>query len=503
MNPQVLIVGAGPTGLVMALALQKQGIPFRIVDKNSGTGEASRAIVVHARTLEYYQQLGLAEELAQRGIPIQELQIRKDGELKASMKMGDIGLGISPYPYVLSLPQDEHEAILESALKERGDRVEWNTELISFREEGDVVHAVLEKQGECEEAIFQYICGCDGAHSAVRKGLELSFAGGTYEQMFYVADVKSAVPIQGLHISFNHDGFCLTAPVRTTGYVRLIGIIPKAVLEQGLPDDFNVIAPYASSNTEAEIQEVNWFSTFKVHHRVSEHFRKGRIFIAGDAGHVHSPAGGQGMNTGIGDAMNLAWKLAAVLQGEADEQILDSYETERIGFAKTLVATTDRAFQIMVGKGINSKLAMEVIVPYFVPVLFHLPPARRKAFEILSQTRIHYPDSLLSEGKAGHLQAGDRLPWVEMSEDNYKPLQSMKWQLHVYGQADPELVLSADDRSIPLYEFNDPSTFKKAGIPLGSLFLVRPDGYIGFAQAVQNVEQLVTYLNKIKINISS
>ncbi|WDH95761.1 FAD-dependent monooxygenase [Paenibacillus urinalis] len=135
MNPQVLIVGAGPTGLVMALALQKQGIPFRIVDKNSGTGEASRAIVVHARTLEYYQQLGLAEELAQRGIPIQELQIRKDGELKASMKMGDIGLGISPYPYVLSLPQDEHEAILESALEgaRRPCGVEYGTNIFQRR----------------------------------------------------------------------------------------------------------------------------------------------------------------------------------------------------------------------------------------------------------------------------------------------------------------------------------------------------------------------------------
>lgn len=503
MNPQVLIVGAGPTGLVLALALQKQGIPFRIIDKNSGTGEASRAIVVHARTLEYYQQLGLADELAQRGIPIQELQIRKDGELKARMKMGDIGLGISPYPYVLSLPQDEHEEVLENTLKERGDRVEWNTELVSFSEEGNAVHAVLSKDGVYEEALFQYMCGCDGAHSTVRKGLELSFSGGTYEQIFYVADVKSAVPIHGLHVSFNNDGFCLTAPVRTTGYVRLIGIIPKPVLEQGLPEDFSPIAPYASHNTEAEIQDVNWFSTFNVHHRVSEHFRKGRIFIAGDAGHVHSPAGGQGMNTGIGDAMNLAWKLAAVLQGEADEQILDSYETERIGFARTLVATTDRAFQIMVGKGINTKLAMEVVIPFFVPVLFHLPPARRKAFEMLSQTRIHYPDSLLSEGKAGHLHAGDRLPWVEMSEDNYKPLQSMKWQIHVYGQAVPELAQFAVDNSIPLYEFNNRAAMKKAGIPLSSLFLVRPDGYIGFAQAVQNVEQLVTYLNKIKVKMSN
>lgn len=505
MKPQVLIVGAGPTGLALAISLQKQGIPFRIIDQNQGPGTLSRAMAVHARTLELYSQFGLADRLIEAGIKVAELQIFKDAESVSKVELGEkMAENISPYPYLLSLAQDEHEAILIEYLNAKGVGVEWETGLLDLKETDGRVHVIIQRQGMKEEPSYDYVCGCDGAHSTVRKALGLGFPGGTYEQVFFVADVKTKNPLQGMGAGFSEREFCLAVNLRDKEHARFIGLIPKEVLSRGIPEDLTPLIPLIEKIFPVKIEEVNWYSSYKVHHRVSEKFRVGRVFLAGDAGHIHSPAGGQGMNTGIGDAMNLGWKIAAVLQKKADERILDSYEQERLSFAKTLVATTDRFFKgvirVMEGKGLSSSFYKEVFIPRLLTKLVKLPGAKEKFFKTVSQTQVNYRGSLLSAGKTGAIQGGDRLPWVQTGGgENYKPLQSVDWQLHLYGETTPSLRKFADKNAMVLHEVKWTPDMGKSGIQKNSVFLVRPDGYIAVAGTPQEVDKMQAFLDEYRI----
>jgi hypothetical protein len=220
-----------------------------------------------------------------------------------------------------------------------------------------------------------------------------------------------------------------------------------------------------------------------VHHRVAARFCEGRTFLLGDAAHIHSPVGGQGMNTGIGDAVNLAWKLAAVLKGDAVQSLLDTYEPERIAFARRLVATTDRIFTIVTKRGLIARLVRTRIFPLVVPVLFRLSPVRRFLFRTASQIGVNYRDSRLSAGVAGSVQGGDRLPWVETApgEDNFVPLQSLAWQVHVYGESTHELAQVCAELNLPLHQFAWRPEMRAAGLLRGALYLVRPDGYVALA----------------------
>ncbi len=436
MNNQVLIVGAGPTGLVLAMWLAKSGISFRIIEKNAGPGQASRAMAVQARTLEFYRQLGIADRAISSGIRVRGGHLRQGSHVVADFPFNDIGSDLSPYPFVLSLPQDDHERLLVACLEEIGVRVEWNTQLIQFQAEEKSVKVALRKADKDEDFEFAYICGCDGAHSTVRQGVGLGFPGGTYEQLFYVTDVQLEGATFGPDVNacISTDSFCLVFPVRSSGMFRLIGIVPPE-LGTGEGVTFEEIRPYVKKQIDVDVRAVNWFSTYRVHHRVADHFRQGRIFIAGDAGHIHSPAGGQGMNTGIGDAVNLAWKLATVLRGRTNPAVLDTYETERIAYAHTLVETTDRLFQLAVSNNFQARMARSVVLKYVAPLALRFKAARRAQFRLVSQTRIDYRDSsALSSGTAGKIQGGDRLPWVN-SQNNFHPLSSLDWQIHVYGAA--------------------------------------------------------------------
>ena len=350
---QILIVGAGPTGLALALFLAKAGVTPRIIDKNSGPGQASRAMAVQARTLEFYRQLGFAEEVVSKGIPIEAIHLRAHDHIVSQIKIADFGKGMSPYPFVLSFPQDDHERLLVAHLQAAGVEVEWETEFKELRDTGEAVGATLQKKdGTQEECTAAYMCGCDGARSTVREDLQLGFAGGTYDKTYFVADVEATgEAAQGHNFSFclGAQDFLIVLPVRSTGMNRLIGIVPEEFKGQENVV-FDDIRPFAEKAADIRVEKVNWFSTYRAHHRVAEHFRAGRVFVSGDAGHIHSPVGGQGMNTGIGDAVNLAWKLAAVVAGRADASLLDTYEPERIAFARSLVATTDKMFQLMTGR---------------------------------------------------------------------------------------------------------------------------------------------------------
>jgi 2-polyprenyl-6-methoxyphenol hydroxylase-like FAD-dependent oxidoreductase len=496
---QVLIVGAGPTGLVLALWLARAGVPFRLIDKNPGPGRASRAMAVQARTLEFYRQLGVADAAVAAGFRLDRLHLRNRSRELATVPLGDASRGLSPFPFALSLPQDDHERLLTALLRQAGHRVEWDTELTGLVQGGDGVRATLRTPAGEQAWAGAYLCGCDGAHSTVRHALGVGFPGGTYDQLFYVADARAegAWSDRAITAYVAERTFCLAFPVRERGMIRFIGLVPEEF--RGRDDlGFDHLRGEVEAVTGTRVTGVNWFSTYRVHHRVADHFRVGRAFLSGDAGHVHSPAGGQGMNTGIGDAVNLAWKLAAVIGGRADPALLDSYEAERIPFARSLVATTDRVFEAVVGRGLLSRLVRGVFAPFILPLALKFSAARRAQFRLVSQTRISYRTSPLSDGAAGAVHAGDRLPWVE-GVDNFAPLRSLVWQLHVYGTAATGLREFASKSRLPLHEWPWTTAARRAGLERDAVYLVRPDGHVGFAGAAADVEGLRAYLDNIGV----
>ena len=498
-DPQVLIVGAGPTGLVLALWLAKVGVPFRLIDRKTSPGEGSRAMAVQARTLEFYKQLGIVDAVVAAGFRLDQVHLRnRSGEI-ASIPLGEVGKSESPYPFALSLPQDEHERLLIGQLLKLGIAVEWETELTSFVNAPEGANATLKKPDGESNWTGHFLCGCDGASSAVRHGLGIGFPGGTYDQLFYVADADAVGPWStheiNAHIAVRT--LCLAFPIRTSGTFRFIGLVPDRLRGRDTVE-FADFQKDVEDVTATRITKVNWFSTYRIHHRVANRFQSGRAFLAGDAAHIHSPVGGQGMNTGIGDAVNLAWKLAAVLRGRADTRILGTYDEERRPYARSLVATTDRIFDAVVGRSIFARLIRSVFAPYVLPFLLGFPAVRRAQFRLVSQTRIAYRRSSLSDGTSRGADAGDRLPWVEGC-DNFEPLTSLDWQIHVYGTVSPELRVWAKSRILSLREWPWTDITGRAGLVKDAVYLVRPDGYLGFVRPTQDVSKVEEYLNRYTI----
>src|SRR3954452_1285557 len=439
-HDDVLIIGAGPTGLVLALWLTKLGVNVRIVDKTSEPGTTSRALAVQARTLELYRQLGLTEEVIAQGHKVPAVNLWVRGRRTARIPFENVGSNLTAYPFLHIFPQDQHERLLIARLQALGVTVERRTELIRFAENPDGVTAYLRGPDGAEHRCeARYIAGCDGARSVVRDTIATGFPGGTYRQLFYVADVQAAGPaINGeLHIDLDEADFLGVFPLAGQGRARLIGTVRDERAEHPDTLAFHDVSTWAIEKLKVKVGTVNWFSTYHVHHRVTLHFRKGRALLLGDAAHIHSPAGGQGMNTGIGDAINLAWKLAAVLKQQAPEELLDSYEAERIAFARKLVKTTDQIFSVATAEGRIADLIRTRLAPLVIPTVTKVGAAREWLFRTVSQLMINYRDSELSTGRAGEVHGGDRLPWVK-SADNYEPLSEPEWQVHVYGKASPD-----------------------------------------------------------------
>jgi 2-polyprenyl-6-methoxyphenol hydroxylase-like FAD-dependent oxidoreductase len=493
----VLITGAGPTGLVLALWLTRLGVKVRIVDKTAEPGTTSRALAVQARTLELYRQLDLADAVVAKGHQVPAVNLWVKGEPKAQISLAAMGCGLTPYPFMQIFPQDEHERLLIERLSALGVTVERRTELVRFAEQQNGVMARLRgPDGEEHDCEASYIAGCDGARSAVREAIGTGFPGGTYRQLFYVADVEaSGAALNGeLHVDLDEADFVAVFPLAGKGRARLIGTVRDERADRADTLTFSDIRNHAIGQMKVVIDKVNWFSTYHVHHRVTQHFRKGRAFLAGDAAHIHSPAGGQGMNTGIGDAINLAWKLAAVVAGRAPDSLLDSYEAERIGFARRLVATTDRAFSFATAEGKLADIVRTRIAPVVIPTAFAFETVRRFAFRTVSQIMLNYREGPLSLGVAGSVHGGDRLPWAPVDGiDNFASLTAMDWQVHVYGAANPALAPWSAHHNIPLHQFTWRAEYERAGLARDALYLLRPDSYVALADATGAPETLDRY----------
>ncbi|HEV2578063.1 MAG TPA: FAD-dependent monooxygenase [Acidobacteriaceae bacterium] len=505
-DAEVLIAGAGPTGLVLALWLARRGVRVRIVDKNREPVAHSRALAVQARTLEFYAQLGFAQELVEHGHQVPAINLWVSGKQVAHAPFGDFGRDLSAFPYALIFPQDEHEPLLIRHLAEAGVNVERSTELLSFVQDADQVVARLRLRDGTEQTCRAgFLAGCDGARSVVRQGLRIGFPGGEYTHLFYVADVVAggAVGNGELHVALDHTDFLAIFPLDSHGRMRFVGTIRDEMVNEKEADaqpqlSWNDVSKRVLNWIHADVQRVNWFSTYRVHHRVAEHFREGRVFLLGDAAHIHSPVGGQGMNTGIGDAVNLGWKLAAALRGRAPATILDTFEPERIAFAQRLVATTDQAFTAVTSNGDLARLVRLHIVPYLIPALFSANRSRRFMFRTVSQIAINYRSSDLSEGRTGKLHAGDRLPWVKLSDeaDNFAPLTSLDWQVHYYGNAlCPDIRRLCTQRGLALHTFAWQAQFAEQGLRENAAYLIRPDGYVALADPAAKARTLAEFLD--------
>ncbi len=500
-NRLVLIIGAGPTGLALALWLTRLGVAVRIIDKTDEPGTTSRALAVQVRTLEFYRQLGMADSLITGGVKIAGVNLWVKGAKAARVPFQGIGEGLSPYPFVLIFPQDTHERFLIEGLDALGVKVERGTEMIRFDAQADGVQATLKRKSGNEEICkAAYLAGCDGASSAVREHLAIGFPGGTYAGLFFVADVEAGGPTTDgeLHVDLEEADFVLVFPLKGEGRLRLVGTVREPSNGTLHALTFDDVRGRAIERLQLDLVRVNWFSTYHVHHRVASRFREGRVFLLGDAAHIHSPVGGQGMNTGIGDAVNLAWKLAAVLRGDATDRLLDTYEPERIAFARRLVATTDRVFTIVTQRGVVARWIRTKLVPLMAPLLFRVASLRRFFFRTASQIGIHYRHSLLSAGQAGSVHGGDRLPWVETEpgKDNFAPLTSLVWQVHLYGEPRHGIAEVCRKLQLPLHVFPWQPEMKRTGLKNGSLYRIRPDGYVAFADPESDPERLYRYCDE-------
>jgi 2-polyprenyl-6-methoxyphenol hydroxylase-like FAD-dependent oxidoreductase len=335
-TPRVLIAGAGPTGLMLACQLALRDVPFRIIDKNEDHTTQSRALVVQARSVEIFGQMDLAQQALQLGEKARAVNVVVNGKRVLHMNVRDIGEGLTPYPYLLMIEQSKTEQLLNDFLTDRGHAVERQTALLDLTQNADAVTATIKHTNHQEEMLrVEWLVGADGAHSVVRHKLNIPFVGKTYQQSLFVLDCEASLhlPSDEMSIAFAESAFAGFFPL-TNGRCRVIGTIPEACEGQDSISFGEVAQHFAQRlNMDVSLRNPEWISLYHSHHRAVSAFRQGRCFLAGDAAHIYSPVGAQGMNTGLQDVYNLAWKLALVSQGKASlsraERFSQARSTER------------------------------------------------------------------------------------------------------------------------------------------------------------------------------
>jgi 2-polyprenyl-6-methoxyphenol hydroxylase-like FAD-dependent oxidoreductase len=505
MKTDVVIVGAGPTGLALACQLIRHHIDFVIVDKNETTTPHSKAIGVQARTLEIYEQLGLADDLIALGSKAEGARIVVGGEVRGKVDFSDLGEGMSPYPFLLLVEQGLHEKLLYDHIKSKGKDVRWQTMLESFSQDDAGVKANIKTAaGETEIVEAKFLVGCDGAKSIVRHTLGLTFEGSTFERLFYVADVD-------INWEFAHDALMVFLmknnilaffPMVGEKRWRIVGTFPDEFAKDEGDILYEEIEEQIKKDTELsnlDITKVNWFSVYKVHSRRVNKFSNGRCFLAGDSAHIHTPAGAQGMNTGIQDGYNLAWKLAAVLGGKANPALLETYDEERSANAKRLLQTTDRFFDFGVSDEWFVSFLRTRVFPYIANFALHFDAVKKFIFPLVSQIGINYRKSSLSAHNGSFkVKAGDRLPYLTVDGASlYERLKEPKFHLLTFLDGEnkpPEFAANdfTDVFEMPLY----PKTAEIFGTSKTFSVLVRPDNYIGLMTEDISGEDLKQYLTR-------
>src|SRR5204862_1162947 len=488
MDTDVLVVGAGPTGLMLANQLARRGVRVRIIDRHARPARESRALGVQARTLEIYSHLGLADQAVALGKRADGAVLWAEGRRAARVPLGDIGRDVSPYPYLLVLGQDDNERLLGDALRARGLAVQWNTELVGLAQDTDHVTATLKNPDASKsEVMVPWLAGCDGARSTVRELSGIPFEGAPYQHVFFVADVQmtGSMAPDILNVYLWRRGFHPVVPRRGTDHWRIVGMLPPHLRgRDDLTFEETIPALRHDVGTELSFQACNWFSTYRIHHRRAARFHDRRCFLLGDAAHVHSPVGGQGMNTGLQDAYNLAWKLALVVSGRAGTALVHSYEDERLPVANHLLKRTDRLFSIVVSDSWLVGLIRTRVMPKIMGLALRTAAVQRFFFRTISQTGIRYRTSPLSQALAdlpeNGPRPGDRFPWLRLNfapsgptEDLLEKLDDTRFNLLVIRQRAP--VGGIPELGHLLREHEDPSDRAnhgeraRAGTPLPSV----------------------------------
>lgn len=512
MRTDVIIIGAGPTGLALACQLIRLGIDFIILDKKESTTPYSKAIGVQARTLEIYEQMDLADKLVFIGAITEKVRMIEGGKVRGEIVLKDIGEGLSPYPFLLIVEQGKHEKLLYDFIKLHNKDIRWQNELTDFSQnENGVTAQIKNASGENESTEAKFLVGCDGAKSFVRHKLGLELAGGTFERLFYVADVELDWKFshEALHVCLAQNTITAFFPMRGSDKNwRIVGTFPAGHKADEGEIVYEEIEKQIIADTELklDITKVHWFSVYKVHSRAANKFSEGRCFLAGDSAHIHTPAGAQGMNTGIQDGYNLAWKLSAVINGTADIKLLNSYNDERLANAKHLLKTTDQFFNLGASDDWFLAFFRTHIFPYLAGFAFSLDIVKKAIFPLVSQIGINYRDSRLSETTGTFsVKAGDRMPYFLVNEKSiYDGLREPKFHLISFSdgqqpESDVQNNLDAkhgellDFHSLPLY----PNIAEIFGTKQSFMVLLRPDNYIGLITNGNATEAVQKYLSEV------
>ncbi|MDM0026071.1 FAD-dependent monooxygenase [Variovorax saccharolyticus] len=498
MRKPVLIVGAGPVGLTLAMALRRRGVAVRIVDKAAARTDKSKALVLWARTLEMLDIEGCAAPFVDAGLPAGGVHIQEAG----GKPLLDVSFSTarSVYKFALMLPQSETERLLEEELGRLQVRVERSTELLSFQDsEGGIVASIKHADGLVEAFPASWIAGCDGAHSTVRHALGAAFEGDTSPSDFLLADVEvdGEVARDALTICWAADGIAAFFPIDGSRMRVVADCGPSAPTERSAPTLEEVQAIVDQRGPAGlRLRDPVWLSSFRINERKVRDYRHGRVFLAGDAAHVHSPAGGQGMNTGMQDAFNLAWKLALVWHDRAGPALLDSYSAERSAIGDQVLRNAGNMTRVAMMRN----PVLQEIRRLAAHNLGRVPALRQHMVDQLSEVDLHYRDSPLTLRHAGAASGpapGDRAADVALlkpadgSTRLHEVLRTGKFAVLSVGVPPVELPAALRDIAAPV------EGIASTDYPSGHVWLVRPDAYVATGTSGRHLSEIVAALERL------
>lgn len=473
-DTDVLIVGAGPVGLFLANECARGGLRWRVIETNPSQSEHSKALAIFPRTLEIFDMAGIVAPFLEAANRVTSVAVIAHQRTLARMRFAPEG---TPYPFVAMVPQNVTEKLLVEELRRRGGKVEYETTFLSAEQQSDRVAATIEHKGEPSRLTASIVVGCDGAHSAVRHLLNIPLAGGEYNEAFALADVETneTLPADELQLCPSEFGPIAIFPMSATRR-RIVATIDRQVEDApSLELVREIIRQRGPSGIEA--RALHWSSYFHIHHRHAASLRTGRIFLAGDAAHIHSPFGGQGMNTGLHDVWNLAWKIKFFLEGHGNERLLDSYSAERIPVIKGVIEITDQLTKVM---GTPNRFA-QALRDAFIPMVSRLAPFQHAFVQRLSELGIAYRGSPIVEG-----------PGQRYFDDSMRGGKGIGNRfLLMIGQDD-----KGKEAAKGICEtFGEITELRFTACP--GITLVRPDGYVAFAAESSDGESVFAELRSV------
>ncbi len=456
----VLIAGAGPVGLFLANECARRGLRWRLIEARSSQSEHSKALAIFPRTLEIFDMAGVAGPVLEAANRVTRVAVTAHDHQLAHIRFTPEG---SPYPFVAMVPQNVTENLLLQELRRKNGDVEYETAFISAEQHDGLVEASVDHNGEPTTIRASFVVGCDGSHSKVRQAMNLSLEGGEYEMPFMLADVETndVLPGDELQLCPSQFGPVAIFPMSATRR-RIVATIERP---EGQAPSLELVERVLNERAPSGIKAraLHWSSYFRIHHRHAAQLRAGRLFIAGDAAHIHSPFGGQGMNTGLHDVWNLVWKLDLFHRAHANQLLLDSYAKERIPVIKNVIETTDFLTKVM---GTPNKAA-QFLRDTIIPAVSHLPMFQHRFVERLSGLGIAYPESPIASG-----------PGTRYFEDSMRGGEGIRsrFLLLLDSESKPSIMEAATRLSADFNELLETRASRETGIKL-----VRPDGYLAYA----------------------